>query len=549
MKKDLLFAATAAMMLASCSSEVDFTQQDLQQANAENAATPVQFGTYIANGNATRATGGQTGGMTTKTLQESTAGFGVIAYVKGTDGATDCYTSSTWNTSTPNFMYNEKVTYSTDHWTYTPVKFWPNDFAEKDDVDNKEPTGETTEAIGSVSAGKVSFFAYAPYVAPANYTTKSNDHKLNSTDNTAFDIDNSGAVTDGIVAITANDYDGEPQVKYVLSSADLASSVDLLWGIRKKGTTYNKADNTTDDQAASADMYNTDLTKQKVGETVQFFFKHALAKIGGNFYEEHGSDPATKNSGLQIVLDLDNGSQDGSVTTGTAITGGVKEDVTLVTVSDIKIEDLKTYSTRTSVTKYGTTSNLIKSGWFNIAKGTWSETTETGATYNQNVTKTSTVTGSGAVGYALNEAIKEGTVTYDSGWKIDGTSRTGVTTTPQNVYTDDSNAPALLLIPGSTDQNIVVTITYTVRTYDPKLATKNTEVTQTITNAVKIPASALDPNKYYKLLIHLGLTSVKFSATVSDWSIPGDTDGNGTIDGSETEEKKEIWLPSNTLGS
>ena len=552
MKKYLLFAATAAMMLASCSSEVDFTQQDLQQAKAENAATPVQFGTYLGNSATTRATGGQTGGMTTKTLQESTAGFGVIAYVKGDNGVKDCYTSpSTWEASTPNFMYNEKVTYSTDHWTYSPVKFWPNDFAQTNNVDNKEPTGETTEAIGSANAGKVSFFAYAPYVAPANYTTKSNDHKLNSTDDTAFDI--SGAVTDGIVAITANDYTGEPQVKYVLGSADLANSVDLLWGIRKKGTTYNKADNTTDTQASSDDMYNTDLTKQKVGETVKFFFKHALAKIGGNFYEEHGSDPATKNSGLQIVLDLDNGSQNGGVTTtGAAITGGVKEDATLVTVSDIQIEDLATYSTRTSVNTYGTTSNLIKSGWFNIATGTWSEPT-TGATYNHNVTNSSAVTGSGAVGYALNAAIKEGTtVTYDSGWKIDGAAQTGVTTTAQNVYTDNSNAPALLLIPGSTDQTIVVTITYTVRTYDPKLATlsgetTNTKVTQTITNAVTIPASSLASNKYYKLLIHLGLTSVKFSATVSDWSIPGDTNGNGSIDGSETEEKEEIWLPSNTL--
>ena len=98
-----------------------------------------------------------------------------------------------------------------------------------------------------------------------------------------------------------------------------------------------------------------------------------------------------------------------------------------------------------------------------------------------------------------------------------------------------------------------MTITYTVRTYDANLAavtneTTNTKVVQTITNQVTIPANSLAANKYYKLLIHLGLTSVKFSATVSDWSIPGDTNGNGTIDGSETdEEEKEIWLPSNSI--
>lgn len=60
--------------------------------------------------------------------------IGVFAYF--TNGA---FSESS---STPNFMYNQKVERQTDgSWTYSPQKFWP---------------GNTTD--------KISFFAYAPYV-------------------------------------------------------------------------------------------------------------------------------------------------------------------------------------------------------------------------------------------------------------------------------------------------------------------------------------------------------------------------------------------------
>ena len=542
MKKfiSLTLAIASLLALASCT-ESDVLNDTIAEELA-NQPQAVEFGTYMGKVNETRATGGVVGNITTASLQTGAhnVGFGIMAYMKGLNGATDCYTTGTWNAQAPNFMYNQQITYSTDHWTYTPVKFWPNDFAANGNVDNKEGTSETHEAQGSAAAGKLSFFAYAPYVAPADYTTKSDTHQLSSTPNTAFNVDNSGAATDGIVAMTANDYTGEPQVKYILSAADLTHAVDLLWGIRGTAT-YNKADKTQDTKDLSGgNVYNTDLTKQQVGETVDFLFKHALAKIGGNFYQ---ATPEVKNSGLQIILDLDNGSKDGGVQPGTTITGGVKEDATLVTVSDIKIEDVATYNTRTSVNTFGTTSDLINSGWFNIAKGTWSENTAVGATYSSSVTKTDVIGG----GWAMNPSIKEGTVSWDTQWKIDGTARTGVTTTAQNVYTDDSNAPALLLIPSTTQaQTLIITITYTVRTRDTKLTAGWTEVTQTITNEVKFPANSLASNKYYKLLIHLGLTSVKFSATVSDWdsAISGGSGGN---DNSSSANDKDIWLPSNTL--
>ena len=81
---------------------------------------------------------------------------------------------------------------------------------------------------------------------------------------------------------------------------------------------------------------------------------------------------------------------------------------------------------------------------------------------------------------------------------------------------------------------------YTVRTYDPNLAKPDGEsvtcskVVQTITNEVEI-ASLLE-NHFYTLVIHLGMTSVKFSAVVEDWA---------TAD----SENNVIWLPSNVIGS
>lgn len=60
-------------------------------------------------------------------------------------------------------------------------------------------------------------------------------------------------------------------------------------------------------------------------------------------------------------------------------------------------------------------------------------------------------------------------------------------------------------------------------------------VEQTITNTVTLPAATLAPNKFFTLVLHLGLTSVRFSAIVDSWE---DVNGN---------RAEEIWLPSNVV--
>ena len=86
--------------------------------------------------------------------QLSTMGFGVLAY----------YTKDEpWNSyddkSTPNFMNNTRVSSSDGgvNWTYSPVKYWPHKQGEK-----------------------LSFFAYAPYIADVDINTLALTHTVDN---------------------------------------------------------------------------------------------------------------------------------------------------------------------------------------------------------------------------------------------------------------------------------------------------------------------------------------------------------------------------------
>ncbi|MBQ9665939.1 MAG: hypothetical protein IJV33_05680 [Bacteroidaceae bacterium] len=486
-------AVLTTLLLISCSQTEAL--DDITNSQKETTPTAVQFGTYLSGGENTRA--GVTGAITNESLTTTEgdlrqAGFGVFAYNTGT---TDW--NSAKSTAKPNFMYNQRVaTYSYGEATpayqsnfyYSPIKYWPNDFA-NGAVDN-----QTSPAQGSENGGKVSFFAYAPYVEVVQDGTPSNEAKPSS-------------ATDGITAITGNDASGEPKVKYVLNSNNF---VDLLWGIRTKSQ-YDLAagiDGTHSEEGIT--YYNTDLTKQKVGETVKFTFKHALAQIGG------GAD------GLQVVLDIDD---------GTDAKGWTKAPATLVTIEKIEINTPNV-------------DGLKKEGWFNIADGTW--TVDSDAPIQ-------TMSSIEIQGDQLNTDIKEnatnlnyvstsGSEQWQNGTGDSQTKKEGVPVAPNsptNVYGSESTPSPLFVIPGD-NQKINVTVKYIVRTYDANLNSSAssgegtwTKVTQTITNAVNL--SRLESNKIYKLVMHLGLTSVKFSAVVTNW----DAAGSGT--------DASINLPSNVV--
>ena len=242
-------AAASALMLTACTNE-DATNESV----VSNGAQAVAFDTYVPN--ATRT--GDAGVQTTTTLQTAAKGFGVFAtYSDDVDYAT-------WKNGTniiPNFMYNQHVTYSSPSWIYSPIKYWPNETT----VDMLNASGHAS----STATDKLSFFAYAPYVA--DFSTKVAD-----TDNAA---PTPNAIENvGITALTANTDKVDPFVTYQIAYTP-SKSVDLLWGVAPSGgltyTAVNNVDITKDEG-----LPLIDLVKPSKNQKIKFLFKHALARVG-----------------------------------------------------------------------------------------------------------------------------------------------------------------------------------------------------------------------------------------------------------------------------
>lgn len=152
----------------------------------------------------------------TSDLQSSI--FGVFAYYTGTDQWDELGTEGHAAPMAPNFMHNQRVTYSATSWQYSPVKYWPNDNIPADN----------SGATGSVEHSYLSFFAYAPYSTTATSINGSN----------------------------------QPLVSYTwTNSTDPASQSDLLYA------------NQTDCYKTMPAGYGT------VTGRVPFLFRHALTAI------------------------------------------------------------------------------------------------------------------------------------------------------------------------------------------------------------------------------------------------------------------------------
>ena len=527
MKKHLFFAATALAVLASCSQSDDLSAPVVAENTQPQA---IEFGTYVGKNTQTRAiadavNGGVTGSITSAQALAQHRGFGVFAYYteeKDYLGTTSvnpptavALTTPQASALKPNFMYNQEIVgtdAATPTWTYSPVKYWPNDNTVADDQDDN---GGVNPAIGTTNKGKLSFFAYAPYVATVGST--------------------------GVTAMSAKNYAGNPTITYKMQ-AGAANPVDLLWGTAgtngykaQDGTVANSGNyiavnpTVTPSWADRPFAVNANLTKMKVQGKVQFVFKHALAKVGGSNVT---TSPETTN-GLQVVLDVDN---------GTAETGGTYDNnTTKVTVSDITITARSKVNTdgTPGPDKYLTPAG--NQGILDLATGQWtidvatsSNVTDDKATASS-VTHQITTSGLSPANASLNETIAEPASLADGTSAWDGLVK-GVLTTPKNVYKNEANP--LVYIPG-TYPELDIQITYITRTKDANLEKGYSEVSQTVKKTLNF-TEPVQLNKQYNLIIRLGLTSVKFDATVSDWE--PDIDNDGDVDGDDT---KEINLPIN----
>lgn len=561
MKKVLFFAAAAIAMLTGCSQSDDLTAPTVAQ-NAQQ--TPVEFGTYMGRQAQTRA--GYEGELTNTSIKANTAGFGVFAYYSGKD---DITTWGSWDGTNatpvaidkaPNFMYNEKITWSTslNKWDYAPVKYWPNG------IDATNGSANPSYTATEKEAQYLSFFAYAPYAqAYSDYET-SNAYvggDLPSGVTAAVYTTSAAptAVQNGIVAMSKNNETKDMHVKYILNPSDASHFVDLTWGLRGQKI-YTETDGTNNGTNANVlgNSYNTDLTKQTVDEQVKFLFKHALAKVGGNT-SSTTSGSSQQLCGLYVVVDVDKNSASagaGDSDQNTYFSSDFNKAKTLVTIEEVKIRDAYTYTVTEDAgsSRADEESDFLTDGWFDIMNGKWygTSTVKAHTTSGNGVTYSVTAKNSPSSGeYNLNSKIKEGTVDNAAGadWTTSNSGGAeGVDLTKKAVFANE-DVPGLLLIPGTSGNNtLYVTIKYIIRTADPKLSTGYSEVTQEITNKISLANNILNPNKYYNLVMHLGLTSVKFEAVVADWANGNnqyDESGGETTPGTGTDTS--VWLPSNVV--
>ena len=196
MKKHMILAAAAALALVACAKV-----ESIQNTNEENA---VSFGVYAGKMTPTKVTG-----LTTSNITN----FGVYS----------SYTTAAWTTSDKmNFMYDQLVSGSDHSWTYSPVKYCPN---------------ETSD--------RLSFWAYAPYKDANN----------------------------GITEKTANSDAGYPKITYTMPADNY--QVDLLWAT----PVMNKVNNSSYTSGTANPTTPTPDGDATISNKVQFSFKHALALI------------------------------------------------------------------------------------------------------------------------------------------------------------------------------------------------------------------------------------------------------------------------------
>lgn len=261
MKKLFLFAA-AALALTACTSEDDLT---LSTAQKQPTADVVGFDVFMPQvSNVTRA-GDPAGVMTTDKLKTAGKGFGVFAFHQNNV----VYSS----TLTPNFMFNEQVHWSSG-WTYSPLKYWPNETDEDSQTDNGAATSQSR-------TDRLSFFAYAPYVSTgegATLPTKNSSVMSLDKGSTHISGYSNALETSGITAISAEDYAADPKVAWTLST-DLDNNVDLLWGVAPAGMTYTSVNPAININKAVG-LPLLDMVKPDKDQKMKFQFQHALSRIG-----------------------------------------------------------------------------------------------------------------------------------------------------------------------------------------------------------------------------------------------------------------------------
>ena len=477
MKKSFLFLAVAAgLMFTACSNGDDDAQgvnTNGQQPSVANRLA-VGFDAYTGRATTGSTRAGFSGDLTDALLQDNTAnganGFGVFAYYTDLKKYDQTYV--------PNFMYNTHVTYDSGSsaWTYSPLMYWPNEYGSNATSDDED---------------KVSFFAYAPYVAHASAAAGSV----------------TGDATSGITGFSRNTTTGDPLVKYITAFG--GTPVDLCWGVvgdSDTGTTdWTRTQGGTQSFANGKPWLDVERPSGLTAATgaVKFNFRHALAKLAVKI--DADADVTTHGSG--DAIDTKTRIYVRSISfTGIATKGALN-----LNNSTAGVAQWLDYSGTTDL-PYGE-SVTVKDGRRDGREG------GTGAAANNETPA------------GLNEVITqvEGGETLDPA-VAPGFKNAGVTNTAVDLFSTAN----VYVIP--TGETMTVTIVYDVETVNDDLPTY---ISDGVTHGVSIEnritktgifTGGLVSGKAYTLKLHLGMNSVKFDATVGDW-------GTGT--------EEDQWLPAN----
>ena len=505
MKKIFLFAAAAAMLTACSSEELAGTESAQQKAGE----APISFSVYTPrsitrSGSAVYAD--KTKGLETSDLK--TLGLGILAYYTD-DEKYDA------DKSTPNFMYNTKVTYGTSGtWEYNPVMYWPNEF--------KNASSENID--------RVSFFAYAPYVEVDNITG------IPYADQANWETDKKLITTEekNITAISKNTATGDPVVKYVVDT-NPATSVDLLWGVasNEAATRYTAIDNTNSGVTVTPGKPFLDLVKPNEprwkdgtnpvdGGVLSFNMCHALSKLN-----------------IDVKFIADAATPDGT-------SADINANETRIYIRSIKIGgfvmkaalDLNSKETQAGSAPSTVRGKALWKDYDGKSALSWSdnvkfydgrkdgkEGTESGDNLNESYL--------GLNPYLLENYVND--VWGGTEWvktEANGGKNRGITKTAQNLFWNgegtepDANLP-IYVIPVGDD--IDITIEYDVLTADGNLSeflsdglTHGKMIKNTITKKSKEIFKTTEPvkmedGKSYTIHLILGMTSVKIEATVTDF--------------------------------
>lgn len=462
-KKNVLLVLAAALLTVSCGTDLLDGSDGSTPQLGPNGELPVSFSAYTSR---TTTRGGVAGTMENAALKSTTtdigkAGFGVFAYYTDAED----YASH----STPNFMFNQQVKYNAAGvFDYSPVRYWPNEYgttAKSEDID------------------KVSFFAYAPYVA-----VKANTGYLSEPG------EQGDSTTWGITGTSRNTYNGDPLVKYA-TAFDIDKCVDLCWGVYNEGAsgwaTMNGKQTTTD----GLPWLNVEHA-QSVDQRLPFTFRHALSKLN-----------------VQIDTEVD-GTAGNALGTHYGVGTADAEGTTKVYVRSVSLTGIATHA---ALNLNNVEPNVPL--WMNYNGTGWIESGQTVTVHDGlrdgwegtgATASTETVTG-------LNPAVTSN----------EGNTTAGVTATAVNLFGRSSGTPQLtdgvLVIP--TGERVSLTIVYDVETRVADLpgvlsdgVTHGTSVENRITQAIKVGSTplAFEGGKAYTLKLHLGMNSVKFSAEVTD---------------------------------